>query len=74
MFCWGSSCFRKVFGSRGFWVLVWRALEWEIVVYFEIPGPFLEVQSTEKDSDVGQGSQVTSISISLLNLVHFEVF
>ena len=44
------------------------------MVYFEIPGPFLEVQSTEKDSDVGQGSQVTSISISLLNLVHFEVF
>ena len=29
---------------------------------------------TWKDSGVGQGRQVTSISISLLNLVHFEVF
>ena len=50
-----SSCFRKVFGSRGCWVLVWRALEWEKVVNFRNRGHSFCSKSTWKDSGVGQG-------------------
>ena len=52
-----SSCIRKVFGSRGFWVLVWRALDWEIVLYlYEIEGPLLFAQKVlEKDSGCRSG-------------------